>query len=437
MSAKLHSHIAAVVLALLGTSLRAAGALTFVLMLLAAAAWVAAFQFEVAPRPNKPAAAAAETRETRDMNESVSVLPKQFLLFDTVAVHTEDAQMMNVPGFGHLPTFTRSQTIPANWKEPVDFADGSFRIRYEVLEKTNRRKIHFCIVMTSPPGAKFEGHLPSHPGSRDFTEPGIDIEEGPIRKHFSSTYGGTGKWADWDWTKPFGRLWQDSYRQGSSQYGPSAAFPVKVRTTMWVVAKGFTYHPHGNYGEVDFRNLRFFAEGADLISRGLLGEALMLAEKALSQTQKGRLEEARQVIRGLTSHAEQRFKEIKEYWREDADYATDEMKELAELYRGHPVGTRIAAEAAALNSSEVTARCRRAREIWRRVLAESNKIEVPVYVGTEKWDEFVLMPQEVQMKYAAQLTVIKSGIDEMLSVYTAQSWKRMAMNLLHNLGQKK
>jgi len=368
------------------------------------------------------------------------VLPRQFLLCDTVAVHTEDAQMMNVPGFGHLPTYTRSQRIPPNWKEPVDFADGSVRIVYEVLEKPNRRPIHFCFVMTAPEGARLQGDLPSHPGSRNFTEPGTDIEEGPIRTHFRGTYQGNGGWKDWDWTRPFGRLWEDSYRskvtsgQDSSQYGPSSVFPVKVRVRVWIVAKGFRYHPFGNVGEVDFRLLRYLTDAAQLIGQGSLGEALKVAEMASNGSDAGRAGEARWVVRGLNSHAEQRLKEILEYSKEDADVAAEELKELAAQYRGHPLGARLAAEAAALDTADRTARCRRARLIWKNVLAESAKIEIPGYLGTERWDEYIPMPPEIRAKYAREVAAIKSGIAEMLSIYEARNWKRMAMSLIYNLG---
>jgi hypothetical protein len=206
---------------------------------------------------------------------------------------------------------------------------------------------------------------------------------------------------------------------------------------MWVMAKGFQYHPFGNVGEIDFRILRSLADGAQLIGQGSLGEALKVAEKASNDSDAGRAEEARWVLRGLNAHAEKRLRELLEYAKEDADVAADELKELAAQYRGHPLGAKLAVDAAALDTADSTVRCRRAREVWKKVLAESGRIEVPGYVGTEKWDEFIPTPSEVQKKYEKELAAIKAGIDEMLSVYTARNWKRMAMSLLHNLGQVK
>jgi len=108
--------------------------------------------------------------------------PRQFLVFDTVAVHTEDGPMLSVPGNGHKPTFTRAQRIPADWTAPVDCAGGSYRIRYEILGKPNTRRVHFCVVLSTPLGAKDKADLPSHPGSDWFTTAGVDSEEESIKK---------------------------------------------------------------------------------------------------------------------------------------------------------------------------------------------------------------------------------------------------------------
>jgi hypothetical protein len=374
---------------------------------------------------------------------NAALLPKQFLLFDTIAVHTEDAQMMNVPGCGHKPTYTRSQTIPPDWTSPIDFADGSIRILYEVLEKPNRRPIHFCIVMTAPAGAKLQGDLPSHPGSRNFTEPGTYEEEGPVRQHFRGTYGGNKGWADWDWTKPFGRLWQDSYRskvtsgQDSSQYGPSSVFPVKVRVRMWVVAKGFKFHPYANLGDMDVRNLHAFTEVAALVEQGRLGDAAILADKVRAGGDARRAEEARWVLEGLVRHAETRLKEIQDLAKEEPDMAVEDLKALAAPYAGSTIGKRLAAEAAAMEAQDATIRCRRARETWKKVLAESSKIEIPGYVGTERWDQYLPMPAEPAKKYAAEIAAIRAGVDEVLRLPGANNWKRMARALLYNLGIEK
>lgn len=370
-------------------------------------------------------------------------LPKQFLLFDTIAVHTEDGQMMTLGGNGWNPTFTRSQEIPPDWTQPVDFAAGGYRIRYEILEKPNRRKIHFCIVFKAEP-RKPNLDLPSHPGSRNFAEPGFHLEEGIFSRGFANTYQRKGGWATWNWKKPFSFMWEDSYRskvtsgQDSSQYGPSSVFPVKVRTEMTVIAKGFQYHPFGNVGGLDFRNLRAFTEAAAFIERGKLGEAMIWADRLRRESDPRRADEARWVLECLLRHAETRLREILELAKQEPDLALEDLKPLVEQYKGTSFGQRLAAEAAALEAGEAMVRCRRAREIWKKVLAESNKIEVPDGIGHEHWDHFVPMPDDLQKKYAKELTAIKSGVDEMLAVYSSGfNWKRMAKSLLYNLGIEK
>ena len=400
---------------------------------------ILAASFLAVAGPDRQAAAPPRERPASQAESPLDParLPKQFLLFDTIAVHTEDGQMMTLGGYGWNPTFTRSQEVPPDWTQPIDFAGGGYRIRYEVLEKPNRRTIHFCIVLKAEP-RKPNLDLPSHPGSRKFTEPGFHLEEGIFSRGFARTYQKQGGWSTWNWKKPFSFVWEDSYRQGSSQYGPSSVFPAKVRTEMTVIAKGFQYHPFGNVGGLDFRNLRAFPEAAAFLERGRLGEAMIWADRVRRESDPRRAEEARWVLECLLRHAETRLKEVQELARQEPDIALEDLKPLAEQFKGTAIGQRLAAEAAALEASEAMARCRRARGIWKKVLAESNQIEVPNGIGHERHDHFVPMPEDLQKKYARELAAIKDGVAEMLSVYNACfNWKRMAQSLLYNLGIEK
>lgn len=367
----------------------------------------------VAPRPSSTAAAARRRP-----------LPLQFIVFDAIAVHTEDGQTMGPTGFGHKPTFTRSQRIPPDWRRPVDFVGGSHRITYAVLEKPNVRKVHFCAVLSTPMGAKDKQDLPSHPGSRPFTTAtGTAVEEGVFMEGFRKTYQGKA----WNWDAIPVRYWEDTYRQGSKQYGPSSVFPIKIRLTLTLMAKGVSYHPYGNVGELDFRTLRSFGAGAELIAQGRLGAALALAERS-------RGDEPGWVVEALRTHAETRLKELKAYWEEEADCASDELKALALEYAGSGLGERLAGESRAMEQHEATQRARRARIIWNRVLALSNRIEVPDGLGAEPWNAPITMPPELQRKYAKELAGIRSGVEELLQTYSGYHWSRMARNLLHNLG---
>ena len=364
--------------------------------------------------------------------------PNQFLLFDTVAVHTEDAQMMTVPGFGHKPTWWRHQHIPQNWREPVDFAGGTFRIVYNILEKPNRRRFHNCTCISAFYKKKKNHDLASHPGANWTHEPYVDIEEGPVSKNFKGGYQKTARWKNWKWaTNPYDRVWMDSYRMGSSQYGPSSVFPIKVRNKMWLVARGYEWHEFGNLGEMDFRNLRRFTDGARLIAHGMLGEAYDLARKVVGERNKHRAAEARWVIRGLTAHVETRIEEVNEYWKEEPDMAVEDLRPLCKHYRGSPLGRRLEMELARLDAHPTTARARRAREIWRKVLEASNRIVLEEYIGTESWNVFMELTPKYKKRYAAELAFMEAGVDEMLSIYSGRNWRRMALALLKNWGLRK
>ncbi len=145
---------------------------------------------------------------------------------------------------------------------------------------------------------------------------------------------------------------------------------------------------------------------------------MIRADRVRRESDPRRADEARWVLECLLRHAETRLKEIQELAKQEPDIALEDLKPLVEQFKGTSIGQRLAGEAAALEAGEAMARCRRAREIWKRVLAESNKIEVPDGIGHEHWNHFVPMPEDIQKKYHKEPAAIKSGVDEMLAVYS-------------------
>ncbi len=273
--------------------------------------------------------------------------------------------------------------------------------------------------------------MPSHPGSDWFTTAGVVLEEEPMKKGFAKTYQGK---QGWNWKNPFGRIWEDTYRMGSSQYGPSSVFPLKVRIQMTVIAKGFTYHPYGNLADLDFRNLKTFISGAKLIGQGRLGPAWKLAQELSSSKKPEMADEAQWVVRGLEAYAVTRMREIDTYAAEEPDCASDELQALAAEFTDSAPGDRLLIAAQKLENDDKTQRARKARVLWNKILAEANTIVITEKAGTERWDTFVPMPPAYQKQYAKSLARIEAGTAEMLSIYTSRNWERMAKALLHNLG---
>lgn len=149
----------------------------------------------------------------------------QFVLVDADYTHTKESHAYGTPGPGQ----------PANWKTPVDYADGTAYYRLEVFEKPSAENLNMGVCFVGGSYCCF--------GYERFTKPGV--------YEWSFAIPSMWQFGTMDWSKkitdvPLIMRDRDAIKVDPTEayYGaPSTAlyFPMKSHLTVTIVSKGATY----------------------------------------------------------------------------------------------------------------------------------------------------------------------------------------------------
>jgi MYXO-CTERM domain-containing protein len=149
----------------------------------------------------------------------------QFVLVDADYVHTKESHAYATPGPGQ----------PANWKTPIDYANGTAYYRLEVFEKPSTENLNMGVCFVGGSYCCF--------GYQRFTKPGVYEWSSPIPTMW--------QFDTMDWSKkitevPFIMRDRDAIKVDSTEkyYGaPSTAlyFPMRSHLTVTIVSKGGTF----------------------------------------------------------------------------------------------------------------------------------------------------------------------------------------------------
>jgi len=150
---------------------------------------------------------------------------EQFVLVDADYTHTKESHAY------HAPTGKQ----PANWKTPIDYANGTAYYRLEVFEKASTENLHMGICFVGGSYCCF--------GYQQFTKPGVYEWSFPIPSMW--------QFGTMDWSKnmtdvPLIMRDRNAVKVDSTEayYGKpntSLYFPMKSHLTVTIVSKGGTY----------------------------------------------------------------------------------------------------------------------------------------------------------------------------------------------------
>jgi hypothetical protein len=346
----------------------------------------------------------------------------QFLLVDAVAIHREDFCTLKGPGPGRPPISSRQdEDAPLNWVEPVNYEDGTYHIRYHVLEKPNKQPVafHFCWSNFPYNENRFHRRIRC---INYITEPGVYTAEGKV-KDGSYTLGGEGE--VWDWTHAHATIWSDGIRRrGVPQYGPESSYPLKIRVTAWIVAKGARFVPHGFYGDLDSRDIRLLKEVVELLGEDKLGDALVLAEREAEGPDPARAAEARRVVEALKVHAARQKADIAEYKAKEPDLAAFQLKDLARQYLPTELGKELLAQALEWEQDPAAVTARKARRILEAIRAAADQMKKR---GEAKG-------KVLKRLFPSQTRTIVQGASILKNQYAGTSSAAAASALLERLG---
>ncbi len=166
----------------------------------------------------------------------------------------------------------------------------------------------------------------------------------------------------------FGGKWD-----GSPDF--SLYYPMTVRFTAVVVAKGAAYNPnavHWRLGDLHWKDVARLKSVVPAWQRGQVGSVLSAAEK---EQDPAKLEEAKKIAEGIKAWAAQRRKEIEDRKLSLPDWAPAALSRLGQLLSPSALGKEVLAEAKAWEKDPVIAASRKAKSLWESAREALRKVK--------------------------------------------------------------
>lgn len=158
----------------------------------------------------------------------------------------------------------------------------------------------------------------------------------------------------------FGGKWD-----GSPDF--SLYYPMTVRFTAVVVARGASYNPACTLWRLEglhWRDLRELKGAAASWERGQIGAALAAAEKELDSKEPARAEEARRVAEAIKAWSEKRCKELEELKLALPDWAPGALTRLAQQLGPSASGKELLARAKEWEKDPALLAARKAKPLF-------------------------------------------------------------------------
>lgn len=318
----------------------------------------------------------------------------QFVLLDVLHTHTTETK-----GFSYFPL---PHDVPDHWKAPVDFYSGTIQFRLEVISKPSDRTINYqlCVFQDRHSADKH-----SCDSAHTFTGPGVQEWRAQAASLWQS--------AVIDWNRQLldtmlvikdkaGHPVDDRFGFGGKWDGsPDFAlyYPMTVRLTAVVVAKGAAYNPACLTWRLDtlhFRDLKELKRVAGLWERGQLGAALSAAEKELESKEAATVEEAKRVVEAFRAWADQRRKELEAVKTSAPDWAPGALARLGQQLSPASLGKEFLAQAKDWEKDPSVLSARKAKPLLDALLQTAGRMR-----GKGKASD-----PEVARKFAGEIAAI-------------------------------
>ncbi len=348
----------------------------------------------------------------------------QFVLLDALYTHTTQTK-----GFSYFPI---PPDVPENWKSPVNFYEGAIHIRLEVISKPSDRPVNYQICVFQDRHSS-DKHACDH--TRTFTGPGVH--------EWKSSPGSLWQSKVIDWSRKLldtmlvvkdkrGNPVDDRYGFGGKWDGSpdfSLYFPMTVRFTAVVVARGAAYNPNVLFWRIEgvhWKDLVHLKELAAPWERGQLGSVLAGAEKQLDSKTPERAAEARKVVGAFKAYVEKRRGELEGLKVVAPDYAAGALARLGQLLSPVPVGRELLSEAQKWERAPEVVKARKARAILDSIDDASRRVR-----GKGKATD----PAFAQ-RYANELRLIMQAAARLRKEYPDTPSCKLALDLADGLGLK-
>lgn len=165
---------------------------------------------------------------------------RSFVFFDRTITHTGKRRLYKDWDF--ITGLRPEKGVPKNWRTPhVDYAEGTYRLRVEVLEmKETEKPVGFAFGWVNSPKAEDASirHNHTRPSNILFKKPGVYEHTGRIGrgKNIPDMWYGTaeGSYASehWVWNPAWDRLYTHVVPHGQDP------FPIKIVVTVRIVRAG-------------------------------------------------------------------------------------------------------------------------------------------------------------------------------------------------------
>lgn len=283
---------------------------------------------------------------------------EQFVLADAVVRQTENFQRLRGPGGGKAPDRIHHGEVPTNWLAPVDYVNGTWHVRIEVIEKNNRAPVRWDVNFTNGNGSRNYLRLRRTP---PVTEPGVYEFSGSLMGDSSIVW--NTQPGDWDWTDAFRTVWIDGLPMG----GRGDPYPMTLRVTFTIVSAGGRYNPHGVYGELDHQALEHIDPVARHLAEGDVAAAYRLAESLVDHQRADVAAEARSVVEGLRAYADARRDELADMKASAPLYALAQLEQLAKQFERTAIGAELVALGRTWSSEPAMEAERRSYPLYQRI----------------------------------------------------------------------
>jgi len=233
-----------------------------------------------------------------------------------------------------------SPGVPANWLEPVNYAEGTVYIRLEVLSKPSDKPVKFQFSVFGT--ASGRGPQNQAAGSLfEVTKPGVYEWHEPLPNFWNHV--------GIDWSRGLNSMRlivkDSALVYIDDTFDRRLYYPMELNIRVTLVSKGEAFDPYWEIEGLRHEDLKYLTSLVSLWKQGQFGQVLQAAEGELKSKTPERAAEARSVIAAMTAFAERGRAAILADMPKDPAAAIAKLAELGKQFLPAKKGEALLHEA--------------------------------------------------------------------------------------------